>query len=281
MTAPRRGPEMTAAVKPDGQQESGPNIVPDEAVRNLHEAILATGASPMGALLMVVEGVGATESEPLWREWADLQSAPGNILRSLDRIAVSEPEAANAWLNAWLANHEVEVDLDLDRKTWVTSLPDGLVLAGNLWLSRSGIQKLPAGLTVKGGMSLQLTEVSEIPADIKIGGDLDLRKSKVTALPDGLKVGGSLDLENLPIDRLPDGLEVGGSLYLDGSFLVSLPAGLIVGKTLFVDICHRWDGLIPADTHVGGLVITKCFPDGVPLATWRDANPRGIEAGHA
>ena len=76
------------------------------------------------------------------------------------------------------------------------------------------------------------TQIASLPDNLIVGGDLDLRDTQITSLPDNLIVGGDLYLEDIQITSLPDNLIVGGDLDLRDTQIASLPDDLTVGGDL-------------------------------------------------
>jgi hypothetical protein len=87
------------------------------------------------------------------------------------------------------------------RNTLLTSLPQGLEVGGDLWLSYTKISSLPQGLKVGGGLSLSNTPIQSLPDTLKVGGNLDLSRTPITSLPQGLEVGGYLYLNGTPLSK--------------------------------------------------------------------------------
>ena len=120
-------------------------------------------------------------------------------------------------------------NLDL-HGTSITSLPDGLVVDGNLDLEDcTGITSLPNDLAVGGLLDLSGTGITSLPNDLVVGGNLDLYNTSITFLPNDLTVGGNLYLRGTSITSLPNDLAVGGYLDLHGTGITSLPKGLTEG----------------------------------------------------
>ena len=62
----------------------------------------------------------------------------------------------------------------------------------DLDLSNTYISSLPEGLTVVGNLSLCNTRVTTLPKQLTVGGNLDLRGTNITVLPQSLKLGGEV-----------------------------------------------------------------------------------------
>lgn len=80
----------------------------------------------------------------------------------------------------------------------IETLPENSRIGGNICLSGcKNLKSLPDGLVVNG--------------------DLDLNESSLTELPDKLIVGGNLDIRSTSIQKLPDDLVVGGKIKMDAN----------------------------------------------------------------
>lgn len=80
----------------------------------------------------------------------------------------------------------------------IETLPENSRIGGNICLSGcKNLKSLPDGLVVNG--------------------DLDLNESSLMELPDRLIVGGNLDIRSTSIQRLPDDLVVGGKIKMDAN----------------------------------------------------------------
>jgi hypothetical protein len=181
------------------------------------------------------------------------------VVAFLDRVAALEPRLAQRGFAAWGQGRRVDGNLNLMGRSWVASLPDGLMVGGDLILDpRLKVPRLPDQLEVMGSLWL---------------GDTDVNR-----LPEGLRVGLGLNLVNTQIASLPDGLEVGHYLCLWNTFIQTLPSGLRVGDDLILLECPRWDGRIPSDAKVAGLVLTDQHLEGVSLKEWRRLHPLGERA---
>lgn len=96
-----------------------------------------------------------------------------------------------------LKNPKVKGDLDLADNQEVTSLPEGLEVGGNLWLSYTPITSLPEGLKVVGLLTLcNSNNITSLPQKLTVGGDLKLLGTKITSLPNDLKVGGHIFVDD-------------------------------------------------------------------------------------
>ena len=77
----------------------------------------------------------------------------------------------------------------------VTSLLDGLFVAGGLNLNNSTITSLPKGLEVEWNLTLSNTSITSLPNDLKVGWWLDLSYTPITSLPNNFKAAWNLDLK--------------------------------------------------------------------------------------
>jgi hypothetical protein len=174
------------------------------------------------------------------------------LFRDLGEV---DSAAGNAVVNAYFAGRTVEGDLRLYFQDWLTHLPAGLVVRGSLDLSKATLVRLPDDLRVDGSLDLQQSSIEEVPAGLKVGGSLNLWETRIAELPDGLRVGRDLDLECSDLQALPRDLRVGGDLNLRH--------------------CKGWDGVIPGDIQVGGLVFTDPQGNGCTLQEWRASQRSG------
>lgn len=78
------------------------------------------------------------------------------------------------WSNTRLfrKNMTVEHTLDLTNHAFLTHLPEGLTVRGNLRLARTNLSTLPANLHVDGDLDIRFTQVWTLPADIYVGGKI-------------------------------------------------------------------------------------------------------------
>ena len=171
-------------------------------------------------------------------------------------------------------------NLDLSY-SYVTGLPDGLVVEGNLNLHCSAISRLPENLFVGGWLDLSETNITSIPKDLSVGGWLDLSKSKIKILPNNLTVNGNLFLNYSSITSLPNNLTVKGGLYLNGTSIKNIPNGLKVGGNLGL-LCTNITSL-SNDLTVGGNLdligapITS-LPDNLTVSGYLDLSRTLIES---
>jgi hypothetical protein len=129
-------------------------------------------------------------------------------------------------------------------------------------------------LVAKDGLFLTGSPFRHIPEGLRVEGSLNLASTQVTYLPDGFRVAYDLILDFTGFTHLPTGLWVGGSLHLADVPIRHLPEGLHVGGTLDLSTCPHWDGQIPADTFLGGRLITLSQPP-LCLEEWRCLHPGG------
>ena len=219
--------------------------------------LLATGASMGEALGLLVGSLGEVRYRPLWQQWSEKQSKARPVLEELHAVAVHSPVAANIWLTVWLEGKaSKKLDLVFKDCSWLTTLPEYLEVAGTLDLRGTQVTVLPRGLQVAGHFLLTGTAIVSLPENLVVGDSLDCRNTKFAALPEGLKVARHLNLAFSQIRELPKAMNVGGNLTLT--------------------LCRQWDGRLPPDAQVGGLVFSeKGSPSGLSLAEWRERFPNG------
>ena len=85
-----------------------------------------------------------------------------------------------------------------------------------LWKWKNGIPLIEEDLEVGGDLNLQDSKITSLPNGLVVGGDLILSGCEsLYSLPEGLEVGDSLDLIESSVEFLPKGLKVGRDLYID------------------------------------------------------------------
>jgi hypothetical protein len=208
---------------------------------------------------------------------------PLDFGRHVELAALPQPLRA-AWLarsgvtqvdpGQWVAPSELldacGADLDLPKQFGVTSiraLPRNFQVQGDLRLDCPRLQELPEGLVVEGTLGLTGTGIQFLPADLKVEGSLELTDVPIRTLPAGMTLTG-LGLMGTFIAELPEGMTL-RELALEEVPLRHLPMGLTVTGNLHLRDCAAWDGVIPADTKVGGTIFTDLHSDGIGLKDWR------------
>jgi hypothetical protein len=273
--------------------------------RGTLEAILATGAEPAEALGLLAAAHGCACALPFLLERLRLAKGgwrgAGKVVPLLIEVALWHPGLAQEGLTAWGRNRTITSSLYLEGCSWVTSLPQGMAVAGDLWLDGSGIRSLPAGLKVAGSLFLRDTPLEGLPECLVVGGDLCLDGARMETLPDDLRVEGGLDLKRSMIQTMPSGLRQVNALWLEKSQIRFLPDGLRVRGCLVLDDCANLEALpkglwvgqnlhmertaivfLPDNLEVNwGLVIENCpawdgrIPEGARIGELcSDAHPR-------
>lgn len=139
----------------------------------------------------------------------------------------------------------------------ITSLPDHLVVKGNLILPRSGLKELPAHLKVTGHLSLRNTSIIAIGPHLTVNGMLNLNKSQITSLPEYVTVG-KLKLKGSSLEKLPPHLTINGNLDLMDTPIKELGEYLTVRKSLRVS--ESQVKRLPRHLWVGG---SGCRPSSI------------------
>jgi hypothetical protein len=275
-------------------------------------ALRATGLSGWDAMLALVGGGASMTDFPVLKDVPatvfrpfsgttealgafDALSCNTNPLGASDpRSYYPDPTGANAALQAFLDGNPGLWDLDLFGLSWVRSLPDGLSVGGDLYLSGTQVRQLPQRLTVGGDLQLGDAPLSALPDDLQVGGNLDadgsglvslpagallgqdvfLRRTAPILLPQGWRVNSNLRLEFSATTILPDRLAVQGYLDLRNTPIRTLPPGLEAG---FLDlrVCRAWDGRIPPDAKVAHVYTDACTEGHLTLDAWRQRHPDG------
>ena len=82
---------------------------------------------------------------------------------------------------------------------YIKNLPmtkEDLIVIGDLNLIEwSMVDSLPEGLIVHGDLTLSYSDIPSLPEGLYVGGELDVRDcEELTSLPKGLKVGGGMEI---------------------------------------------------------------------------------------
>ena len=110
-------------------------------------------------------------------------------------------------------------------------LPETLVIQNSLSIERTYIS-LPNDLVVPGNLTIVGTRLREFPSTVKVGGNITLRDCGLNELPNNLVVNGDLDIEANSIEHLPNDLVVGGDLNLLNTWIDDIPKTIRVGGTI-------------------------------------------------
>jgi hypothetical protein len=132
----------------------------------------------------------------------------------------------------------------------ITTLPPNLKVGGRVYLSDSSIISISPGVEIGGNLELWRTPIQSLPSDLKVGGDLNLSECRhISTLPEGLSVGGNISCYGTKITSLPPNFRVNGSLNLRFAKIAVLPPGLKVGVNL--DLVRNKITSLPSDLEVG------------------------------
>jgi hypothetical protein len=182
-------------------------------------------------------------------EWEKLLDAVGDERHDipfgvLRRIAAADLRGGAVECNDWL-NDALEEGLWFNGEAWITRPPDGLkVEVCFMMVACVGLKRLPEGLPTKHGVDLSGC-------------------SSLLGLPEGFTSRWFLSLNGCSSLRtLPQRLDIRGDLDLRG--------------------CVAWDGRIPDDAQIGGVIVTG--PDildedpleEIPLERWREFRSHGM-----
>jgi hypothetical protein len=120
-----------------------------------------------------------------------------------------------------------------------------------LEITESSIKSLPENLIVRGNLNMAICDVRSLPDGTTVGGKLFARGSLLEHLGDGTSIGGSIDIGRTRIASLPRGLTVKGNLTLDDNQRLRLDAPVSVAGKLTVrsmDAAHCL-GMIKANSY--------------------------------
>jgi hypothetical protein len=188
MPMPQRAP-LNPLAKPNPQRLPVPDPAlledPEGAVR----ALMATGMLRWDALVALAEADSASAFRltmaGLPPALLRLRQAEA-LLRALDRRAAAGPSAANGVLNLFLEGRQLFRTLSLERRGWVTSLPERL-RTSTLHLRETGIVALPDKLVVDGSLFLQgcFAWDGRIPPGVEVRGHVH-----TDTYPNGIRLKG-------------------------------------------------------------------------------------------
>jgi hypothetical protein len=195
-----------------------PEAVLEGASPDLVNALMAAGASPWSALGMIaVTPKGLRTARKAWKDLLATQPRGLDPLGALIDLGEWAPRLADEFLARWLKDRHLDASLDLSGLDWVRSLPNGLVVEGDLILSGcASLIRLPRGLQVGGDLVVSdCPALQTLPRDFRIGGDLILRRCRALGrLSLGCFVGGHIDFKDCPIPLADFGrcFQVGGRI---------------------------------------------------------------------
>lgn len=120
-------------------------------------------------------------------------------------------------------------NLNLSKRTYLTTFPEGLEVGGDLNLSNCiDLKSLPNNLKIGGNLILDnCLKLTSLPKGLEVGGDLQLFNcNKLSSLAEGLKVGRHIDFTScskLTEAGLQNPIQVGGNIRLIKTGLTSPP----------------------------------------------------------
>jgi hypothetical protein len=226
-----------------------------DRAKELMVTLEATGMGFGQALGAVANRFGMDHAQCLWdahMEGVDTATLPSwtGILAVLDEVGAEAPAAASEWLGQVLLRGDVasrnsqgravSMTLRITNRPWLTTLPNGLVVADKLDLGgNASLRELPADMVVMGGLDLmECSALESVPKDLDVRDWIDLSGCvSLRALPEGFVARSWLWLRDcVSLKSLPKGLRVGSDLDICGSGIADLPEGLDIGGDLVVGI---------------------------------------------
>lgn len=125
--------------------------------------------------------------------------------------------------------NKIVIDGDLDFEDFgVQYLPDNLTVNGYLDLSNSTFKKIPKNLVVNGSLYLDDTDITEIPSDLIVKGNLDISNTYIKELPNDLVINGDLELYDVSINELPQKMVVKGEIRCNTPLKRKLTVGMLL-----------------------------------------------------
>jgi hypothetical protein len=218
-----------------------------QAAETLLAPLLATGCCMAEAIGLTASVHGREALRPALDAHLATYPAVNVAATFLDGVATHDPVLAQEGLDAWFACFGAATPhpdgVDLRQLAWVTHLPEGLVVEGDLELGGTAITELPANLHVTDSIDLRWTPVRSLPKGLVVPLTLALSGCvDLVRLPEGLRVGtngmGHLELKGCAdLEELPQGVVVAGMLDLRGTGVRRLASDLSVGDLLLDSAC--------------------------------------------
>jgi hypothetical protein len=282
-----RGSVRVDPVVPAPSVESQTGVAVTTAVR----AMVATGCSDFGGVFATLHsgGVGIIAiADAMLRVALDPEVGAGSAIDILKGIGMGfvsvEPNAdeVSAMFGLLRRNgihpacmrsailidrgSDMPDQRDACAMSFVTDKSDGI------WCDGFGKVFLGGGNTPRGPASIDLSGLRIVPGGLEslIGRGEDVR---VVRFPEGAVIDGHVQIANMDdLVGLPNGFRVTGSVTIAncGGFR-SIGTGLEVAGDVNIWRCRRWDGIIPRDARIGGMIRTEGIPDmGLRLPKWRE-----------
>jgi hypothetical protein len=221
-------------------------------------AMIAVGISHWCALGTLAASGRPGLARHDWQTLIEGDRPVWEFIFALDDLSKEAPELADNLTRSWLRRRRLPQSLDLRDSTWLTSLPYGLAVDGDLFISGCrALRRLPSELVVTGDLDADKCKgLRLIPAGVRVAGDLWAPGCTALERVRTANVGGSLILPGCrALVSLPANLSVGGTMNLGGcASLRHLPIGLKVVGDLVMDGCRSWDGRIPKGAAIGGAI---------------------------
>jgi hypothetical protein len=135
-----------------------------------------------------------------------------SIKPALRRSSTGEWESLKYFSNDPIAFFNKLKKAPIEKRIW----------RGNLNFDGLNVTSLPEGLVMIGNIKFENCQSLILANGLKIQGSLEVRGEKIPALPENLHVTDNFVLVKTNIAKLPDGLTVGGGAFLNDNNLVSL-----------------------------------------------------------
>ncbi|MDP2874729.1 MAG: hypothetical protein Q8O00_01010 [Holophaga sp.] len=167
-------------------------------------ALLSVGMEKWEALGQIVSAFGSELPPTSWARWAAGRCEGFEDARSAaDGLAVSTPHLGDALLQEWLRGRRLESSIGLSDRRWITALPEGLQVEGDLYLvGCRSLSVLPEGLRVRGDLFLlDCTALRVIPKGLEVGKNIFGNGCVAWdgVVPGDAQIGGDVFLEGRPI----------------------------------------------------------------------------------
>jgi hypothetical protein len=242
----------------------------------LFDSLVATGMHEWQGYRVIADTFGDSAARPFRKEaWLRLTQDNGKGWKLMDALQAIWSEcpdiADDMFAEAVLGGHLRPWSME-SRKPGQVGETRALSVWGP-WITR-----LPDGMSVKGDLSLECGRLSALPSRLSVRGSLVAVRGAFSRMGDGLKVGWDLNLWACQrLIGLGGRVEVGRMLNLSNcTSLVSIPDDIRVGWGIDMIGCDAWDGRFPEGLQPNLVVQTDLHPSFLmTLGEWRKLHPKG------
>lgn len=148
--------------------------------------------------------------------------------------------------------------LTLNKVRGVASIPDSVVIRGNVYLGDTDITSLGGRTDWPGDLRIPKSKITRLPYGLSVAGSLEVSWVPLVDFPDAMRIGGSLTAVGCGAGRIPEDAVIGGSIDLSRNDRASIPDGMVISGCLKLDGAYL--KRMPTDVRVGEIVHLGQFP---------------------